>query len=148
MPNNHDKPVGAAQHQQPKKAGDIEPFPSGKMTYLALLPLPTLVPPYGPHIGELNDVHMDFGVGSPQVFSWQLILGVTFSVSSSLVFLFPLITGLLGVIFGYEQEAIWDSVVVMFEVGFEHVIFIGPLILLIGLGVWHHNHKKRSTLIP
>ncbi len=68
MPNNHDKPIGAPQLQQPKKAGDIEPFPSGKITYLAPLPLPTPMPPYGPHIGELNDVYMDFGLGSPQVF--------------------------------------------------------------------------------
>jgi hypothetical protein len=148
MPNNHAKPIDAARLQQPKKAGDIEPFPSGKMTYLAPLPLPTPMPPYGPHIGELNDVYMDFGLGSPQVFSWQVILGGTFSISFSIIFLFPLITGLLGIIFGYEQEAIWDSMVVMFEVGYEHVILTGPLILLIGLGVWHHNHKKRATLIP
>ncbi|WP_207291493.1 hypothetical protein [Pseudomonas sp. DP16D-R1] len=148
MANNHDKPIGAPQLQQPKKAGDIEPFPSGKITYLAPLPLPTPMPPYGPHIGELNDVYMDFGLGSPQVFMWQMTLGGPFSVSSSIIFLFPLITGLLGIIFGYEQEAIWDSMVVMFEVGYEHVILTGPFILLIGLGVWHHNHKKRSTLIP
>ena len=148
MPNNHDKPLGAPELQQPKKAGDIEPFPNGKMTYLAPLPLPTPMPPYGPHIGEMNDVYMDFGLGSPQVFSWQVILGGTFSISFSVIFLFPLITGLLGVIFGYDQEAIWDSMVGMFEEGYENVILTGPLILLIGLGVWHHNHKKRATLIP
>jgi len=148
MASNHDKPGGAQQLQQPRKAGDIEAFPSGKTTYLAPLPLPTPMPPYGPHIGEMNDVYMDFGLGSPQVFSWQVILGGTFSISFSVIFLFPLITGLLGVIFGYDQEAIWDSMVGMFEEGYENVILTGPLILLIGLGVWHHNHKKRATLIP
>ena len=69
------KPIVTSQINRPRKAGDMEPFPSGKITYLAPLPLPTLMPPYGPHIGELNDEYMDFGLGSPQIFSWQVILG-------------------------------------------------------------------------
>jgi hypothetical protein len=148
MPNNRDEPVGRPHLEQPRKAGDIEPFPSGKITYLAPLPLPTPIPAYGPHIGELNDVFMDFGLGSPQVFMWQMTLGGPFSVSFTVVFLFPLITGFLGVIFGYGQEFIWDSMVGIFEIACENILFIGPLMLLISLAVWHHNHKKRATLIP
>jgi hypothetical protein len=148
MPDNRDEPVGRPHLEQPRKAGDIEPFPSGKITYLAPLPLPTPIPAYGPHIGELNDVFMDFGLGSPQVFMWQMTLGGPFSVSFTVVFLFPLITGFLGVIFGYGQEAIWDSMVGIFEIACENILFIGPLMLLISLAVWHHVHKKRATLIP
>ncbi|MGY3171819.1 hypothetical protein ACVWYU_001193 [Pseudomonas sp. TE12234] len=148
MPNNHDKPVGAAQHQQPKKAGDIEPFPSGKMTYLAPLPLPTPFPPYGPHIGELNDVYMDFGLGSPQVFSWQVILGGPLSIACSVAFLFPLLGGFLGLMFGDGWETSWIYVEEIFEETKGLALETGFPILLIGLGVWHHNHKKRSTLIP
>lgn len=148
MVNNPNKSVGALHVEQPRKAGDIEPFPSGKLTYLAPLPLPTPMPPYGPHIGEMKDVHMDFGLGSPQVFSWQIILGGPVSLSFMVIFLFPLVTGLMGIIFGYGQEAIWESMVSMFETGFENSLMVDPLILLIGLLVWHHNHKKRTHIIP
>ncbi|RON88526.1 hypothetical protein [Pseudomonas fluorescens] len=148
MANKRDQAAGCVRFEQPRKAGDIETFPSGKTTYLAPLPLPTPMPPYGPHIGELNDVYMDFGLGSPQVFSWQVVLGGPFSVSFTVVFLFPLITGFLGVIFGYGQEFIWDSMVGIFEVACENILFTGPLMLLICLGVWHHNHKKRASIIP
>ncbi|QHD02056.1 hypothetical protein PspS04_17565 [Pseudomonas sp. S04] len=148
MPNNDDKSLCAPSLEQPRKAGDIEPFPSGKITYLAPLPLPTPVPPYGPHIGELNDVYMDFGLGSPQVFMWQMTLGGAFNVSFSVIFLFPLITGLLGVFFGYGQEDIWNSVIGMFEEGYGNALITGPLILFISLGVWHHHHKKRAQITP
>ncbi|MFJ7314202.1 hypothetical protein ACIQVE_15835 [Pseudomonas sp. NPDC098747] len=148
MVNNPNKSVGALHVEQPRKAGDIEPFPSGKLTYLAPPPLPTPMPPYGPHIGEMKDVHMDFGLGSPQVFSWQIILGGPVSLSFMVIFLFPLVTGLMGIIFGYGQEAIWESMVSMFETGFENSLMVDPLILLIGLLVWHHNHKKRAHIIP
>jgi hypothetical protein len=148
MPNNHDEPLGAPELQQPKKAGDIEPFPSGKMTYLAPLPLPTPMPPYGPHIGELNDVYMDFGLGSPQVFMWQMTLGGPFNIACSVAFLFPLLGGFLGLMFGDGWETSWIYVEEIFEETKGLALETGFPILLICLGVWHHNHKKRSTLIP
>src|SRR5690606_8597316 len=65
--------------QQPK-AGDTQPFPSGKITYLAPLPLPTQHPAqdYSHAVGELNDTYLDFGTGLPQVFGWQVLLGLPF----------------------------------------------------------------------
>jgi len=148
MLNNHVEPGVIPQVETPRKAGDVEPFPGGKVTYLAPLPLPAPIPPYGPHIGELNDVHMDFGLGSPQVFMWQMTLGGPLSLSVLVIFLFPLITGLMGISFGYGQEAIWESMVGMFETGYENSLMVDPLILLIGLAVWHHVHKKRASIIP
>ncbi|MCF4996888.1 hypothetical protein GIW70_14880 [Pseudomonas syringae] len=135
-------------NDQTRNAGEIEPFPGGTITYLAPLPLPTLSPAYGPHIGELNNVFMDFGLGALHVFSWQVILGGPFSVSFMIVFLFPLLTGFLGIIFGYELGHIWESMIAMFEVGYETTLSTSPFLLLIGLGVWHHNHKKRASIIP
>jgi hypothetical protein len=148
MPNNHDKPGGTPQLQQPRKAGDIEPFPSGKITYLAPLPLPTPMPPYGPHIGELNDVYMDFGLGSPQIFSWQVILGGPFSIAFMIAFVFPPVIGSMGLMFGYDFAYSWEVVVDFFFVIYQYAIFGGVVSLSIGLAVWHHNHKKRATLIP
>ncbi|MHA6139152.1 hypothetical protein ACX3YC_17280 [Pseudomonas mohnii] len=148
MANNHDKPIDAARLQQPKKAGDIEPFPSGKTTYLAPLPLPTPMPPYGPHIGELNDVYMDFGLGSPQVFMWQMTLGGPLSVAFSTAFLFPLISGFMFFLFGMGWDDISHAIEGVFNEAKGISFLVGCLMLLIGLGVWHHNHKKRATLIP
>ncbi|MFJ2320207.1 hypothetical protein [Pseudomonas sp. NPDC087817] len=148
MLSDHGKPIATSKIEQHRKAGYIEPFSGGKITYLAPLPLPTTIPPHGPHIGKLNDAYMDFGLGSPQVFSWQLILGGAFTGAIIVTVLFPLFTGLLGIIFGYGHEAIRESVIGMFEVGYENELIAGPLILLIGLAVWHHNHKKRASIIP
>ncbi|MBK5343341.1 hypothetical protein JFU48_18390 [Pseudomonas sp. TH49] len=148
MPNNLVEPLGIPQLEQPRKAGDIEPFPSGKITYLSPLPLPTLMPPYGPHIGELNDVYMDFGLGSPQVFSWQVILGGPLSVAFSAAFLFPLIGGFLFFLFGMGWDDVSHAIEGLFNEGKGVSFLVGCLMLLIGLSVWHHNHKKRATLIP
>jgi hypothetical protein len=148
MLNNHNEPVVDAQCEVIRKAGDVEPFPSGKITYLAPLPLPTPIPPYGPHIGELNDVYMDFGLGQPQVFMWQMTLGGPVSLAVMVIFIFPLITGMLGVVFGYGPTLIWESIVGIFQAGYESALLTEPLILLIGLGVWHHFHNKRLSLIP
>ncbi|MBV6821654.1 hypothetical protein KUF73_01805 [Pseudomonas sp. PD9R] len=148
MPNNLELDLPAPHLEPSRKAGDIEPFPSGKITYLAPLPLPTPLPPHGSHIGELNEVYMDFGLGSPQVFSWQVILGGPLNVAFSVVFLFPLFTGFLGVIFGYGWEDIWDSMTGMFHVGYNNAQVSCLLMLLIGLAVWHYNFKKRAEIIP
>ena len=59
----------------PPRAGDIEPFLTGRKTYLAPLPLPTDAHPYCPYISDINDVYLDFGGGNPNVFSYQLWLG-------------------------------------------------------------------------
>lgn len=148
MPNNLDNSLPAPHLEHSRKAGDIEPFPSGKITYLAPLPLPTLLPPHGPHIGELNDVFTDFGLGSPQVFSWQVILGLPFSGAFMVAFLFPLIGGFLGLVLGYSWENIWDSIEGIFHASYGLALQTGFWTLLIGLGVWHHNHKKRLHIIP
>jgi hypothetical protein len=148
MPKNLDSPIAVPHLEQSRKAGDVEPFPSGRITYLAPLPLPTPLPPHGPHIGELNEVYMDFGLGSPQVFMWQMTLGGPFSITFSVIFLFPLFTGFLGIIFGYGWEDIWDSMIGMFDEGRGNALVVSPLMLLICLGVWLHNHNKRAEIIP
>ncbi|RON23713.1 hypothetical protein BK663_23600 [Pseudomonas lini] len=134
--------------EQSRKAGDVEPFPSGRITYLAPLPLPTPLPPHGPHIGELNDVYMDFGLGSPQIFSWQVILGGPFTGAFMIAFIFPPMIGCLGLMFGYDLAYTWEFVVDFFFAISEYAILGGVSSLLIGLGVWHHNHKKRLKIIP
>ncbi|MCF4995452.1 hypothetical protein GIW70_12675 [Pseudomonas syringae] len=141
-------PVPTPDVEQSRKAGDIEPFPSGKITYLAPLPLPTPLPPYGPHIGALNEVYMDFGLGSPQVFSWQVILGGPFTLVFMVVFLFPLIGGFMFFLFGMGWEDISHAIEGIFHEAYGVGLLTGICTLLIGLGVWLHNHNKRAEIIP
>jgi hypothetical protein len=148
MPNNLVQPIGMPQVEQPRKAGDIEPFSSGKITYLAPLPLPTQMPPYGPHIGELNDGCMDFGLGSPQVFSWQVVLGGPLSGTFMAACLFPLIGGFIFFLFGMGWDDVSHAIVGLFHEAYGVSLMAGFLSLFIGLAVWHHNHKKRASIIP
>ncbi|MFL1527151.1 hypothetical protein [Pseudomonas sp. O230] len=148
MPTKIDMSLPPQHLEQSGKAGDVEPFPSGKITYLAPLPLPTTLPPLGPHIGELNEVYMDFGLGSPQVFMWQMTLVFPFSGTLMLAFLPPMLAALLGVVFGYSQVEIWGSVLGVFDESYGYALVSGFCSLFIGLGVWHHNHKKRLHIIP
>ncbi|MBD9586101.1 hypothetical protein IB254_03425 [Pseudomonas sp. PDM03] len=131
-----------------RNAGDVEPFPSGRITHLAPLPLPTAMPPHGPHIGELNDVFMDFGLGSPEVFSWQVILGGPLSGTCMVAFLFPLIAGFMFFLFGMGWDDITHAIEGVFLVSYGNAAFTGFCSLLIGLAVWHHNHKKRLSIVP
>ncbi|UDI91066.1 hypothetical protein [Pseudomonas sp. IAC-BECa141] len=148
MLNNHVEPGVIPQVETPRKAGEVEPIPGGKVTYLAPLPLPTPMPPYGPHIGSLNDAYMDFGLGSPQVFSWQVILGGPFSVACMIAFLFPLIGGFLFFLFGMGWEDITHAINGIFHEAYGKAFLALFWGLLIGLAVWHHNHKKRASIIP
>ncbi|MEB0223682.1 hypothetical protein [Pseudomonas sp. 10S4] len=148
MPTKIDSAMSAPYLEQQRKAGDIEPFPSGKITYLAPLPLPTPLPPHGPHIGELNDVFMDFGLGSPQIFSWQVILGLPFSGAFMIAFIFPSIIGCLGLMLGYDFAYTWEFVVDFFHAIYGYGLVTCFATVFIGLCTWHHNHKKRLQIIP
>ncbi|MGW8466395.1 hypothetical protein [Pseudomonas sp. CLCA07] len=148
MPNNLDSPMPAPQLEQSRSAGDVEPFPSGKITYLAPLPLPTAMPPHGPHIGDLNEVYMDFGLGSPQVFSWQVVLGGPFSVAFMITFLIPPAIGCMGLIFGYDFAYTWVFVIDLFFAIYGYALVTGFSALAILLCTWSHTHNKRATIIP
>jgi len=148
MPSKIDSVMPAPRLEQQRKAGDVEPSPGGRITYLAPLPLPTPLPPYGPHIGELNGVHMDFGLGLPQVFSWQVILGGPFSVAFMITFLIPPAIGCMGLMFGYDFAYVWEFVIDLFFATYGYGLVTGFSMLAIGLAVWHHNHKKRLHIIP
>ncbi|MFL1517822.1 hypothetical protein ACI77G_26375, partial [Pseudomonas prosekii] len=91
---------------------------------------------------------MDFGLGWPQIFSWQVILGGPFSGAIMIIFLFPLLAGFLGLVLGYRWEDISDSIEGVFHASYGLGLQTGFFSLLIGLTVFHHNHKKRLQIIP
>ncbi len=149
MPTKIDMPLPSTHLEQSRNAGDVEPFPSGRITYLAPLPLPTPLPPHGPHIGELNEVYMDFGLGSPQVFMWQITLGGPFSGAFMIAFLFPIIGGFLGLVLGYGWEDISDSIQGIFHASYPLAMqtgFFGPCSSASASGTT--TTKKRLQIIP
>ena len=148
MPTKNDSSLPAAHLEQSRKAGEIEPFPSGRITYLAPLPLPTPLPPHGPHIGELNDVYMDFGLGSPQVFSWQVILGLPFSGTFMVVFLIPLFVGFMFFVFGMGWDDVSHAIEGVFNVAYGIALITGFSALAILFCTWLHYHNKRAAIIP
>ncbi|QHD01523.1 hypothetical protein PspS04_14655 [Pseudomonas sp. S04] len=148
MPTKIDSLVPTLHLAQSRNAGDVEPFPSGRITYLAPLPLPTAMPPHGPHIGDLNEVFMDFGLGSPQVFSWQVVLGLPFSGTFMIAFLFPLMGGFLGLVLGYSWEDTRDSIEGIFHASCGLALITGFSALAILFFTWLHYHNKRAAIIP
>src|SRR5690554_7559257 len=78
------------------EAGRIEPFPSGKLTFLSPRPLPTGLPPvdHVHAVGEVTDTYLEFGTGVPSAFSWQVVIGIPFCGFFILAFITPL--GIMG----------------------------------------------------
>lgn len=134
--------------QHTKQAGDIEPFPSGRTTYLAPLPLPTQLPPCCPAVGELNDVYLDFGLGSPKVFSWQVTLGGPFNCFFMASYLLPLLGGLMIMSMGADSSEAWEVITGMHRVSWKMTTGVSLLALVMALLMWFYFHNKYEEVIP
>lgn len=79
----------------PQRAGDVKPFPGGKVSYLSPTPLPIGTAPldFNQAIGEVNDAYLDFGGSLPTPFTWQFTLGIPFIGFLMLVFVIPMLGG-------------------------------------------------------
>ena len=131
-----------------KYAGDIEYFPSGRLTYLAPLPLPTETVPYCSYISGYNDNYLDFGGGEPNVFSYQVNLGGPFSCACLVAFVIPLLGGALGLSLGYSREESWEAVIGIFLVAWKiavwGTVFFGGMTFCI----WLYHHNLFTKVIP
>lgn len=131
-------------------AGKVETFPSGRLTFMAPLPLPTGLPPmdHGHAVGEVNDRYLDFGVGLPSAFGWQVTLGTPFAGFLLIAIVFPLTVFVGGHIFGNG----WDDALRGFRAAFDFGFWIGLLgggfFLLLGLAIWYNQHLKYKTVMP
>jgi hypothetical protein len=131
-------------------AGMIESFPSGQVSYLSPVPLPTDRPAqdYGNAVGGVNQTYMDLGVGTPAVFGWQVVLGGPFSFFIFCAFLLPLIGGMLGLALGESlSDEIWMFRNVM-PLSIETGAWASGFNLVIGLIITFNNLAKYETLIP
>ena len=132
----------------PPRAGDIEPFLTGRKTYLAPLPLPTDAHPYCPYISDINDVYLDFGGGNPNVFSYQLNLGGPFTVACLIAFGIPFFIGLYFVMLGSGLLDAWHAVSDSFLEAWRIAVGSWVIGTAICLFVWLHHHKLFTEIIP
>ncbi len=138
-----------AQSEQPPRAGRSEPFPSGRLTFLSPKPLPTGLPStdHGRAVGTINDRYLDFGVGLPPVFGWQITLGGPFGLFLLSAVVGPLIALAAGFHFGTKYDAFrvfWQ----IFDAGFWIGLWAWAFFLLLSLGIWYHQHLKYKTVMP
>lgn len=129
--------------------GKVKPFPSGQLTFLAPLPLPTGLPPvgHGHAVGAVNDRYLDFGVGLPPVFGWQMTLGGPFGLFVLVAFIAPLIAMAGGYHFGTPDDAMymfWG----VFNVGFPIGLAAWGGLLLWWLASSIVEFKKKAQVIP
>ena len=132
----------------PPRAGDIEPFLTGRKTYLAPLPLPTDAHPYCPYISDINDVYLDFGGGNPQVFSYQMSLGAPFTCACIIAFGFPMISGVLALLNDFSPELIREVIEDVFYFSWPIAIMMWLFMTAMCLYVWLKAHKHFTEVIP
>ena len=132
----------------PPRAGDIEPFLTGRTTYLAPLPLPTDAHPYCPYISDINDVYLDFGGGNPQVFSYQMSLGAPFTCACIIAFGFPMISGVLALLNDFSPELIREVIEDVFYFSWPIAVMMWLFTSAMCLFVWLKAHKLFTEIIP
>lgn len=150
MPTSNDPQAQTAHLQQPHKAGDIEAFPGGQVSYLAPLPLPTGHPAqdYGHAVGEVNDTYLDFGVGLPHVFGWQVIIGFPFSFWIICIVFIPLFIAAGTPLLGGSLADAYRLAVGVFH-GFLGVGTLSSLgFLALTLFIWFQRYDRRHEVVP
>ena len=135
--------------QQPR-AGDTQPFPSGQITSLAPLPLPTGHPAqdYGHAVGEVNDTYLDFGVGLPHVFGWQVTIGMPFACWVMAVFLFPIFGALMVLFVGGGLGTASEAFAGLFKTGWNIGTFSALGFLALALLIWFKRYNTRHEITP
>jgi hypothetical protein len=136
-------------HHSPT-AGMVETFPTGQVVYLAPLPLPTDLPPqdYGHAVGEVNDTYLDFGVGLPAVFGWQMIVGHPFGAIWLFGLFIPGFVWLLTTVDGGGLSRANDYLLQLIPQGLEIGGWGAAFGLTIYLGVTFHHLAKYKTVVP
>ncbi|AOZ15144.1 hypothetical protein AA042_14860 [Pseudomonas lundensis] len=126
----------------------MEPFLTGRKTYLAPLPLPTDAHPYCPYISDINDVYLDFGGGNPQVFSYQMSLGAPFTCACIIAFGFPMISGFAAALLDYSPELVREFTEDVFLACWPIAIMMWFFITATCLFYWLKAHKLFTEIIP
>ena len=147
---NRNKPAPREYLKHNPKAGDKQPFPSGVITYLAPLPLPTQHPAtdYQKVVGVLNDTYLVYGSGRATVFSWQLTLGIAFTGFVLFVLILPLIAAGGALLVGGTWFDAKDFFYNTHHEARNVATFASVFVLLMGIGVWYRLRTTEKYLAP
>jgi hypothetical protein len=128
----------------------VETFPTGQVVYLAPLPLPTDLPAqdYGHAVGDVNDTYLDFGIGLPAVFGWQMTLGIPFWAIWFFGFFVPALDWLLSVIEGRGVGEATRIAMLLLPEGLSIGGWGGIYALTIFLIITFHHLNKYKKVIP
>ncbi|WP_426142377.1 hypothetical protein [Pseudomonas sp. DWP3-1-2] len=131
-------------------AGMVEHFPTGQVVYLAPRPLPTDLPAqdYGHAVGEVNDTFMDFGVGLPSVFAWQIGVGAPINFFYMCSFIFPVVMLLMSVFLNDSLERIINIQRAMFFPLVNTGVGGAAFILGLYLTITFHHLAKYKKVVP
>jgi len=131
-------------------AGMLESFPTGLITYLAPLPLPTNLPAqdYGHAVGDVNDIYMDFGIGLPAVFGWQMTLGGPLNFFFMCSLIFPVVMLLMSLLLADSWERIISIQQAMFVPLIHTGLGGGAASLTIFLTITFDQLLKYKEVIP
>ncbi|WP_349972808.1 hypothetical protein [Pseudomonas caspiana] len=143
-------PEAPPQIHHAPHAGMIETFPTGQVVYLAPLPLPTDLPAqdYGHAVGDLNDTYLDFGVGLPAVFGWQMTLGGPFWAIWWFGLLIPALIWLLTIMDGGGPELAATYIAELIPQGLEIGGWTAAFSLGLYLIITFHHLNKYHEVIP
>ncbi|MET0610074.1 MAG: hypothetical protein ABWZ39_02305 [Pseudomonas caspiana] len=138
-------PIHHAPH-----AGMRQAFPTGQIVYLAPLPLPTDLPAqdYGHAVGEMNDTYLDFGVGLPAVFAWQVGVGLPFWAVWFFGLLTPSLDWLLSIAEGRGVESATKIMMILIPLGLEMGGWAAAAALTLYLIITFHHLNKYHEVIP
>jgi hypothetical protein len=127
-----------------------ETFPTGQIVYLAPLPLPTDLPAqdYGNAVGGLNETYLDFGLGLPPVFAWQMGLGIPFWAIWFFGLVGPTVAWFLTVLDGEEAKLAIEFAMQVMPEGFKVGAWGAIFALTIYLFITFNHLDKYHEVIP
>lgn len=135
---------------QSPRAGRSDEFPSGEVTYLSPLPLPTGLPPvdHSHIVAEVRDEYLELGAYSPNVFSWQVTVGIPTGGLLLMTIVLPALMFVAGLIWG---DGWWDAMG-LFGQTFLYGLKFGGAMALFGLLVLLfprlHAYFKLRGVVP
>jgi len=117
------------------RAGQISKFPSGSQIQLSPLPLPTGLPPadHSQIVAEMRDDYLELGAFTPNIFGWQVTIGVPVGMLIQCCLILPVLMFTAGFIWGNGVEDAIESYVLFTIEGFKWgggIALLGLLILL------------------
>ncbi|WP_426141569.1 hypothetical protein [Pseudomonas sp. DWP3-1-2] len=145
-----DKPDTPPPIHRAPYAGMVEQFPTGQTVYLAPLPLPTDLPAqdYGHAVGEVNDTYLDFGVGLPPVFAWQMGLGGPFSFFCMCAFVLPVLSALVALVAGGGMNEAASFLSGTFSTIVNYSSWIAAAGLAYYVSITFHHLAKYKKVVP